>query len=111
MRPRITEAEWLKATTPIGLDLYRSAWQCYRKWRLFGAACCRRAILLTPDYRLDELAGVAERWADGLLNWTKVKEVRKLLPLVRRNSAPHSVRMRPSTTLWTRWTLPRARSL
>lgn len=84
MKPRITGVQWRKAKTLIGLDLYRSAWQAFRKWRLFAAACCRRAIAHNPDPRFDQLADASERFADGLLTWNKVKLIRKLLPVLRK---------------------------
>jgi hypothetical protein len=84
MKPRITEAEWLEADDVIAFDLYRSAWKQFRKWRLFGAACCRRAMALTPDPRLDTLAACAEQFADGGLIWDEVKKVRRTLTTIRK---------------------------
>jgi hypothetical protein len=84
MKPRITESEWLKAKTVIDLDLYRSAWKQFRKWRLFGAACSRRAMALTPDARLEVLAACAEEFADGLLTWAEMKKRRRTLATVRK---------------------------
>ncbi len=85
MKPRLTEAQWLKAKTVVHLDLYRSAWNAFRKWRLFGVACCRRAMTLAPDVRFDQLADAAERFADRLLNWNGIKPIRKLLPVLRKS--------------------------
>jgi hypothetical protein len=85
MKPRITEAEWRKAKTLIDLDLYRSAWQQFRKWRLFGAACCHRAMAVRPDPRFEQLADASERFADGLMNWNKVKLIRKTLVTLRKD--------------------------
>jgi hypothetical protein len=84
MKPRITAAEWLKAKTVIDLDLYRSAWKQFRKWRLFGVACCRRAMTLTPDARLEALAACAEDFAEGLVTWDEVKKVRRTLATIRK---------------------------
>jgi hypothetical protein len=84
MRPRLTEAEWLAAEDLIGLDIYRSAWKQFRKWRLFGAACCRQAMTLTPDARLDCLVASAEEFADDLIGWEDVKKVRRTIPQVRK---------------------------
>jgi hypothetical protein len=83
-KPRITESEWLKAKTVIDLDLYRSAWQQHRKWRLFGVACCRQALLLVPEPRLEPLADAADRFADGRLTWEQMKKHRKVLAAIRR---------------------------
>jgi hypothetical protein len=84
MKPRITEAEWLAADNVIAFDLYRSAWKQFRKWRLFGAACCRHAITLTPDARLETLAACAEHYADGLVTWDDVKNARRDILLIRK---------------------------
>ncbi len=96
MKPRITETEWRKAKTLIDLDLYRSAWQAYRKWRLFGVACCRRAMAEHPDPRFEPLADASERFADELLNWNKMKPIRKALMTLRKEFGegfgPHAAR-------------------
>src|SRR5262245_52398677 len=84
MRPRLTEAEWLAAEDLIALDIYRSAWKQFRKWRLFGAACCRQAMTLTPDARLDCLVASAEEFADELIGWEDVKRVRRTVTQVRK---------------------------
>jgi hypothetical protein len=84
MKPRITETEWLAAKDVIALDLYRSAWKQFRKWRLFGVACCRRAMTLTPDPRLETVAACAEQFADGLMTWDEMKKVRRTLATVRK---------------------------
>ena len=84
MKPRITEAEWLKAKTVVDLDLYRSVWKQFRKWRLFGVACCRQALALVPEPRLIPLAEAAERFADGLLTWERMKKPRRILTTVRK---------------------------
>src|SRR5262245_10464952 len=84
MKPRITEAQWLAARELHDLDLYRSAWKQHRRWRLFGAACCRRAMMLAPDPRFDTLADAAERFADGGLTWNSMKAVRCVLTEVRK---------------------------
>jgi hypothetical protein len=78
----MSEAKWLAATSVIGLDLWRSAKQQHRKWRLFGVACCRRAMTVANEPRLEPLAVAAEQFADGEITWEDVKRVRKLLPLV-----------------------------
>ncbi len=80
----ITEDEWLTAKTVIDLDLYRSAKHQHRKWRLFGTACCRRAMNLFPDPRLDAVADAAEQFADSTLTWDDVKRVRQILTAVRK---------------------------
>lgn len=84
MKPRITEKEWLKAKTLIDLDLYRSAWNAFRKWRLFGVACCRRAMARFPDPRFEPLADASERFADEQLEWNKIKTIRKALLTLRK---------------------------
>ena len=84
MKPRITEAEWLGAKDLIGLDLYRSAWKQFRNWRLFGVACCRHAMTLTPDERLETVAAGAEQFADELITWEEVKKVRRTIAQVRK---------------------------
>src|SRR5437763_14943914 len=84
MKPRLTEAQWLAAKRIVALDLYRSAWNALRKYRLFGAACCRRAMTIAPDPRFDQLADAAEQFADGRLNWNQVKIIRKALAAVRK---------------------------
>jgi hypothetical protein len=80
----MTEKDWVSAYNLIGLDLSRLAPKQFRKWRLFGVACCRRAMAVTPDERLESLAVGAEQFADGLLTWEEVKEIRRVLPLMRR---------------------------
>jgi hypothetical protein len=84
MKPRISEADWLAASDPFALDLYSSAWKHFRKWRLFGVACCRRAMATIPDQRLEVLAACAEQFADGLLTWNEVKKVRRTLTRIRK---------------------------
>lgn len=84
MKPRISEAEWLKAKAVSDLDLYRSAWQQHRKWRLFGVACCRQALLLVPESRLEPLADEANQFAGGRITWEQMKKHRKVLATVRR---------------------------
>jgi hypothetical protein len=84
MKPRITEAMWLKAKGMLDLDLYRSAHGRHRKWRLFAAACCRRAMVFLPDPRLAAVADAAERFADDLVTWDEMKVVRRALPAVRK---------------------------
>jgi hypothetical protein len=84
MKPRTTEAEWLAAKDPIDLDLYRSAWKQFRKWRLYAVACCRCALTLAPDARLDELAATAERFADELVTWDEMKRARRVLTVYRK---------------------------
>jgi hypothetical protein len=75
------EAEWLAARSDVELALSRCTPKQYRKWRLFGVACCRWAMTLTPpDPQLETLAVCAERFADGLGTWNEVKRARRTLP-------------------------------
>lgn len=84
MKPRVTEKQWLRAKTPYELHLFWIAKKQYRRWRLLGIACSRRAMMLAPDERFAELADAADRFADGAIDWDKVKSVRRLIVLVRR---------------------------
>ena len=61
----MTEKEWLKAKTIIDLDLWRSAKNQHRKWRLFAVACCRSALPLCPEPWHRETFEQTERIADG----------------------------------------------
>jgi len=80
----ITEQEWLAATGVIGLDLWRSAKSQHRKWRLFAAACCRRAMSLVTDARLESVAGAIEQFADAEIGWEGMKRIRRTLTAIRR---------------------------
>jgi hypothetical protein len=80
----VTEQEWLKAKTVINLDLWRSAKNQHRKWRLFAVACCRRAMGLAKDDRLEPVAVAAERFADEEMGWEEVKQSRKVLTKIRK---------------------------
>ena len=84
MKPQVTEKQWLEATNIHELHLFWTAKKQYRKWRLFGVACCRRAMALTPDLRFEHLAECAEKFADGAINWGGVKVVRKVMSSFRR---------------------------
>jgi hypothetical protein len=84
MKPRITEKQWLSAKDIHSLDLYRSAWKQHRRWRLFGASCCRKAMVLISDPRLESIVAGAEQFADGLLTWDALKLIRRTLSKVRR---------------------------
>ena len=81
---RITEQDWLSAPTLNALDLYRSAKGQHRKWRLFAAACCRRAMSLIPDARLEPVAVATEQFADGEIDWDAVKRIRRIFTTIRR---------------------------
>jgi len=80
----VTEKEWLGARTVLGLDLWRSAKNWHRKWRLFAAACCRRAMGLVKDARLEPVAVAAELFADEEIDWEAVKDARKGLAKIRK---------------------------
>jgi hypothetical protein len=80
----MTEAEWLSARTVIGLDLWRTAKERHRKWRLFAAACCQRGIELVGDGRLNAVLEVAELFADSGVTWEEVKIARKVVTAIRK---------------------------
>jgi len=96
MKPNMTESQWLEATTVHEFHLYWTAPRRHRSWRLFGVACCRRAMALSPDARFDALAECAEQFADDRLDWGQVKQLRKVIPAIRRELGdqfgPHEVR-------------------
>jgi hypothetical protein len=92
VKPRLTEAEWLAAKTVIHLDLYRSAWKQFRKWRLFGVACCRRVMTLVAEERLEALAAAAEQFADEQIPWDEVKRIRKVMARIRKELIPRNDR-------------------
>jgi hypothetical protein len=72
-----TEKDWLAAKTVLDLGLYRSASGKRRKWRLFGCACASRTLVYLPDPCFRSAIVSAEKFADGELTWTKIKQVRK----------------------------------
>jgi hypothetical protein len=66
----MTEREWLSNTNagPM-LEYLRSAGvSTDRRFRLFAAACCRRAWQLLTDMRSTQAVELGERYADGLLD-------------------------------------------
>jgi hypothetical protein len=75
----MTEDEYLAAKEVLDLGLYQSAKGRFRKWRLFGVACCRRALERVPVPRLEPLATAAEQFADGVLAWDDMKKLRRVL--------------------------------
>jgi hypothetical protein len=62
----VTEAEWLACADPFRmLRLLHPRSVSARQYRLFGAACCRRAWLVRTDTRCRDAAAALERFADG----------------------------------------------
>jgi hypothetical protein len=63
----MNEAEWLNATdaAPLLEFLQGTGQASYRKFLLFGAACCRCLLALFPNGAIQRAAECGERHADG----------------------------------------------
>jgi hypothetical protein len=61
----VTEAEWLACDDPDRMLGQLRGRAGTRKLRLFGVACCRRALPWVYDDRIREAVEVAGRYADG----------------------------------------------
>lgn len=62
----MTEAEWLACADPFRmLRLLHPRSVSARKYRLIGAACCRRVWLVRADAGCRDAAAALERFADG----------------------------------------------
>jgi hypothetical protein len=72
----MTEADWLVAKCIRDLDLLHVVAKRFRKLRLYGCACARRALAFVPDERFHAGLDAAERFADGDLNRVQVKSFR-----------------------------------
>ena len=80
----MTEADWHSAATVNDLDLWETTKNQNRKWRLFAAACCDRAVKSLNDPRLSPILSALERYVDWEISWEELKRVRKILPLIRK---------------------------
>lgn len=69
----MTEQGWLAATDPAPMLEFLRGRASERKVRLFTVACCRQAVDLFSDRRLQNAINLAERLADG-----GVKEAERL---------------------------------
>src|SRR4051812_7831838 len=63
----MTDAEWLASTKPRPMLVALRGRAGERKFRLFAAACCRRAWHRMDDPRSRHLVETAELFADGLI--------------------------------------------
>jgi hypothetical protein len=72
------EAEWLTCLDPIRmLEFLKTRRVRARSFRLFGAACCRRAWSDLSDGRSRDAVEVLERYADGLGKKADQEELRR----------------------------------
>lgn len=78
MKKPLTEAEWLSATDPQPLlEALRAAGVVSeRRLCLWGCACVRRVWHLLMDERAENSVVVAERYADGLVDWGDLRRAR-----------------------------------
>jgi hypothetical protein len=87
----MTEQEWLQSPEPVQMVTHLCDHSGVprtkggrRKLRLFGCACCRRAVSLFPGEPWWSVVDLAERLADGTVSKTEVEgalqEVEPLVP-------------------------------
>jgi len=75
----MTEEEWFAAKTVNDLDIIRSAMGRHRKFRLFAAAYCQRAVNLAGNARLQPVVLAIESFADEQITWEEMKKIRRIL--------------------------------
>ncbi len=80
----MTETEWHSATSVNDLDLWETTKNQNRKWRLFAAACCDRAVKSLNDPRLGPILLALDQYVDWEISWEELKRIRKILPLIRK---------------------------
>jgi hypothetical protein len=80
----MTEAQWHSAATVNDLDLWETTKNQNRKWRLFAAACCDRAVKSLNDPRLGPVLLALEQYVDWEISWEEMKRIRKILSLIRK---------------------------
>jgi hypothetical protein len=68
------EAEWLTCNDPKKMLRGLQLWISERKRLLVACACCRRAWRLMPDRDARRLIVLAERFADGLVDYEVLEE-------------------------------------
>ena len=71
----MSETEWLMATEPQAMlrFLEGSGAATDRRLRLFACGCCRRIWEVMTDRRSREAVEVAERFAEGTLDWQEMR--------------------------------------
>ena len=99
----LTELEWLDGRNFYARPLRTLARDQHRKWRLFAAACCRRAIPWTgEDERLQPVVEAVEAFADELIGWDEVRGVRRILSAIKKDLGPDCQGPRKTLDLTTR---------
>jgi hypothetical protein len=78
MKLQMNETDWLDARRVSDLNL--SSFHLFRKWRLFGSACTRRAVdRFLQGREWTQAIDAAENFADGVISWSELKAVRSTL--------------------------------